>query len=695
MKIHSETAVLERGNVGVEKTFTIAANSRAFSILSSNLYRNKIRAVIRELTCNALDSHIAAGKAEIPVEVHLPNTLEPYFEVRDQGVGLSHEQVLNIYTTYFCSTKNETNNMIGGLGLGGKSPFSYTIAFTVQARHSGVERHYSMVINERGEPSAVFMGENVTTQGNGVTVRVPVKGEDMTRFMDEAMMVYQWFSIPPTVSGNSRYQHKTPHKHEVFQGSNWYLTTSGSYGNHNSVALMGNVAYPLSSDNLNKRFRNLLYYTNLVLEFAIGELDIAASREELSYDPMTVKIIEARLDAIARNLQENLEKKFADCNTLWEARCRLSEIVRTSESRHLLEIATISGFRVKWRGVALDTKYASTLYINDTNVFPKDKPAALVYDVVRTKRIDQTHSIQIRKDTKFILDDCSNAGPRCTNEFYDRTTPAFLIRGNADEVKRLLDYLGNPPTIKASTLASPERRVMKFKGRAWTGRSQGWRPRKTDNWGDETEMLLTQGGYYVTVLHEDPVMGENDTLVNMSTLMECAYGLGILDKNLHKVWGLNKTNTKKIAEDNKWIHFPTWFRGKVEKMIAQTHMGQLVAMRDELNSLHNQLRYAESKLWSDAFGMEQNQVGHFVRAWSAAVKNTDSKNIDLLRRATQVLDIKWDTNQKPIPLCVMWQDVLKAYPLIEYANGVRDATQMNKFVDYVRVMDKNLVDAVA
>jgi HSP90 family molecular chaperone len=100
-------------NVGEIGEFRIRNSAKAFNILSSGLYANKIRAIIRELSCNAVDSHVAAGRSGTPFDVHLPNTLEPHFSIRDYGTGLSHEQVKNIYTTYFESTKTDSNAFIG------------------------------------------------------------------------------------------------------------------------------------------------------------------------------------------------------------------------------------------------------------------------------------------------------------------------------------------------------------------------------------------------------------------------------------------------------------------------------------------------------------------------------------------------------------------------------------------------------
>ena len=134
-------------NVGEVGDFKIKASAKAFSILSSGLYANKIRAIVRELSCNAVDSHVASGRTDTPFDVHLPNDLEPWFSIRDYGTGLSHEQVSSIYTTYFESTKTESNDYIGALGLGSKSPFAYTDNFTVTAIKDGKKGIYLSLIH--------------------------------------------------------------------------------------------------------------------------------------------------------------------------------------------------------------------------------------------------------------------------------------------------------------------------------------------------------------------------------------------------------------------------------------------------------------------------------------------------------------------------------------------------------------------
>ena len=76
-------------NVGEIGEFRIRNSAKAFNILSSGLYANKIKAIVRELSCNAVDSHVAANRSDVPFDVHLPNTLEPWFAIRD-SIGASN-----------------------------------------------------------------------------------------------------------------------------------------------------------------------------------------------------------------------------------------------------------------------------------------------------------------------------------------------------------------------------------------------------------------------------------------------------------------------------------------------------------------------------------------------------------------------------------------------------------------------------
>ena len=52
----SKTNTVQRSGVKSESKFKIKATGKAFRILSDGLYSDKVRAIIRELSCNAFDS---------------------------------------------------------------------------------------------------------------------------------------------------------------------------------------------------------------------------------------------------------------------------------------------------------------------------------------------------------------------------------------------------------------------------------------------------------------------------------------------------------------------------------------------------------------------------------------------------------------------------------------------------------------
>lgn len=304
-------------NVGEIGEFRIRNSAKAFNILSSGLYANKIKAIVRELSCNAVDSHVAAGRGDIPFEVHLPTTLEPHFSIRDFGTGLSHEQVTSIYTTYFESTKTGSNDFIGALGLGSKSPFSYTDNFTVTAIKDGRKGIYTAFINDAGVPSIALMTEEQTDEPAGVEVKFSVNDRyDFGKFQQEAAAVYRYFKLKPKVGGVSNFQ--IPElKYEtenIIPGVHSY----DSSGYRKSRAVMGNIAYPIEVPNNALGSLQKLLDCGLELHFEIGELDFQASREGLSYIPQTIEAIRSKLEKVNVALAGVLAKEADAITNEWK-----------------------------------------------------------------------------------------------------------------------------------------------------------------------------------------------------------------------------------------------------------------------------------------------------------------------------------------------------------------------------------------
>ncbi len=324
-------------NVGEIGEFRIRNSAKAFNILSSGLYANKVRAIIRELSCNAVDSHAAAGKKDTPFDVHLPNSLEPFFSIRDYGTGLSHEQVTNIYTTYFESTKTASNEFIGALGLGSKSPFSYTDNFTVTAIKDSKRGVYTAFINEAGVPSIALMMTEDTDEPAGVEVKFAVNDRyDFDKFRQEARNVYKYFSLKPVITGVSDFTFELVdyESKDIIPGVHSYRNGHG----HKSVAVMGNIAYPIEIPQADQTLGELrqLLGCGLEMHFGIGELDFQASREGLSYIPQTVESIKRKLEALNSALAKVLATEAGAITNLWDR-----AIFLTKKKEHRLWTAAV------------------------------------------------------------------------------------------------------------------------------------------------------------------------------------------------------------------------------------------------------------------------------------------------------------------------------------------------------------------
>lgn len=346
MKLNSNLNMVERSGLSENQAnkFTIEASAKAFEILSSNIYSDPKLAVVRELMCNAYDAHVDAGNQQTPFKVTLPDEMSPFFEVYDYGPGMTHDQIMFLYTRFFGSTKDQSNDFIGAMGIGSKSPFAYTTQFVVESRQKGELRSYSVYITEDGSPEIILVETRTTDEPNGLTVRVPVKKQDFNEFKSRIIMVSRGFS--PTPEGVNLENISTFYTIETTNGSKVYIPekrvmVSGTYvstgstatrlqhsGSYNSkeitaVVKQGSVYYPMSLPEVFKseRLKNfglvrlgLLAHSTLIIEVPIGSCQIAASRETLRYDKSTVAFLEQVLIDVASSILTTFNPLFIGHN---------------------------------------------------------------------------------------------------------------------------------------------------------------------------------------------------------------------------------------------------------------------------------------------------------------------------------------------------------------------------------------------
>lgn len=282
--------------VSESREFSVDLNSHLINTIITGIYSNKIGSPIRELMTNAYDAHREAG-VDRPITVGMPQSLDPEFYVRDYGFSMTHEEVLDTYSVLARSSKRESNDVVGMLGYGSKSPFAYTDSFTVRCYQGGVVRTYGCSIGSNGVPSIHLLNTSTTSDDDGTEVRFPVSPEDLRKFRDEFDRVSLGFDEGAIeVRG-----HQLPDLSRYLEGDGWYVQQNRQAGYGSQVyARQGCVLYPVDHSYINQYMSPSF---RLVLDFPIGSLTPTDSRESLGYDKKTVENLKVAFAKLKEELK--------------------------------------------------------------------------------------------------------------------------------------------------------------------------------------------------------------------------------------------------------------------------------------------------------------------------------------------------------------------------------------------------------
>jgi hypothetical protein len=460
MKLHTSTHVVEKSGNFEENQFSIEASAKAFMILSDGLYSNKILAVVRELSTNAYDSHVDARCVDKPFEVHLPTRLEPYFHVRDFGTSMSHEDCMTLYTTYFRSTRNNSNDAVGCLGLGSKAPFAYTDSFTVEAYFDGKKRIYSAHRDRNGSPTFSLLETVDTNEPNGIKVSMPVKNDDMDTFRREAQGVYHHFKVRPSISGN---QSLSFHNEEVLlkaADGSWTFNT----GDQSNKIIMGQIAYPIDNDSISSRYvdndkvGNFLWNSSgLRLYVNIGDVDITPSRESLSYTTETKKNIRNLLEKVVNDIKDTVEDSIKSQPTLYLARKKFLDI--ENQCRSIKSAMESLNNAIEWNGAKIfDTMVGNKINVKGLGI--KQFYKSGYRSKAETNK--DIESISLRSDSLFFIDNCVRGGLGRIRQHLKETYgsngyTAYIYTPSVDETvdsNKFLQVLGDATANDITTTES-------------------------------------------------------------------------------------------------------------------------------------------------------------------------------------------------------------------------------------------------
>lgn len=332
----------------------------------TSMYSLASFSAFREYFTNGIEATRLAGSLR-PMEVTLPCESNNWtLTIKDFGPGMSEKEIDEIFRQYTATTKNKSNNFIGGFGLGSKTGLAYAPQFDVVSVKDGVKvKFYLSRVDETGAaamPHLQTVSVEKTDESNGMTVILPYKkGDFKAKFLtsiagfpkneyvitnpavagDQHLTVdssthYEVKSITDTPLGWVRYvnsankPYSSPDKN---QKSEFYLDRTNYVVN--IWVNVGGVLYnvPVSRiPQLSGKFLSFLksekdrtQTKEVILNVPIGTLDFISSRDDFDYTENTQISIAYIADELINNFPATMEEKI---NELTEP----SEIIKFAQT---------------------------------------------------------------------------------------------------------------------------------------------------------------------------------------------------------------------------------------------------------------------------------------------------------------------------------------------------------------------------
>lgn len=688
--------------------FTIKANGKAFKVLIDGLYSDKIRSIIRELWSNAYDSHIAANKPDVPFDCQLPTSWEPEFRVRDYGVSLSHDDVMHLYTTVFESTKEGTNDQVGKLGLGSKSPFAYTDTFTVTTWRDGKKRIYSAFIGATYVPTIALLGEEDTDEAQGLEVAFPVQTDDIYSFKVAAERVSRGFDVLPTISGAEL---KPDAREVLYSGEGWTLYAD-SIG---AQAKQGCVIYPIDPymvTGADSHQQNMLS-ASLFIDFPVGDLEIAASREGLGYTQETCRNILTQVDRISAEIRDKiLNEEFVGYATYWDACKHYADKKRLSLPNVVKNLIDTLTHRTR----PLKTNW----YVSDPSIRKIDNEVARGFRVRNKGGWDGTQQFYVNPLSQVILfHDASKKITRVKDRlkhFYE-TTPGLrdnrfdivVVRGvpGSFALKRALIALGRAPiTAHVADLPLPPK-VEKAPRK--TVRLKAFKPQNYVSSWNEVETDIDAGGLYVMLDRFTPqitINGEEKDSCNQ--IVRDAYmalkSLGMISEDA-VIYGVPKT-LKHIPRKHKhWRCLWDVVRDVLTIGFDAARIERHNVLESALCDIHATSVGSLCKRWMRECRAPGGQMGLLMTRYSVIAADAQAlRDQEQYQALAQLFPVDYPIAVTPtnmpadLDLSDLITKVTQAYPLMQDVLMTSlNADNSQRLFDYVNLLDStvNVIDVSA
>lgn len=704
-----KTANVTSSGIQEAVSFGIKSDGLAhiFNVLRNQLYSDKILAVMREYSANAVDANVEAGKPLTPITVTLPNRMNLNFKVRDNGFGLSDEDIREVYAFYGESTKRNSNALIGQLGLGSKSAFAYGDNFVINSFIGGKMSSYNAFIDDSQVGQIAKLGTFATSEPDGVEIVIAVRVEDINSFTEKAKSLYKHFKVRPEIKGATvEFKDAT----YVIEGDGW----KAGGNEKNAVAVMGNIAYPIDCGALNLRgdegdkVYGLVNQIGMAILFDIGDLDVSASREKLQYTKRTIDAIVARLSIIRVDMGKVVSKRFDDCKNLYDAKCLYSEFFDYYGVLHGLNSIVKN---VTWNGTKIDSndifvntaagsgvvlrKYAKSFRGTKINSTECDRIRCSRSSVVIYNDLNIKNGIVNRVHT-LVTGNAPSQGGSAKNEILVVTTSdlaKFLAETKLE--KSNLVMLSSLPHVSFATATGSTggstggSKSTKHTSKAFifdASKVSQWTSTLSNFWKEADVDLTNDGGVYVEIERFEFRISKDASFQPPTRLTQFKNLLAAAGITVPIIYGFKRDAMDKVAKNKNFVNFAEFAQAALTKILAKDNLSQKVIDRIEYNS-------HKSTWWGYAVGTI-SKVGMFKTNTDKIAHCCGTKaDIKAVTAATEVctamgVAIKGDATYN---LKEVNEVVAAKYPMMSYLEHIYAGTaNLKNLTDYI-----NLVDAAS
>jgi len=600
-------------------------------MFADKVYSNKERAVIRELACNAHDSHVMAGTEGVPFDVHLPTVLEPWFSLRDYGTGLEDADIADVYGAIGVSTKRDSNEVIGCFGIGSLSPYSMCDSFTVKSYLNGIVRSYQCMRDEKRQPKVIPLGSAPTTQPNGLEVRLTVN-DKVSEFIEEAKQVFLfWEGTMPNINSEevNRSCEAMRDKY-IFKSDEFGLTPSWG----SMYALMGNIAYriPSAMDE---------FSVDGYLKFNLGELEFDTARENLAVTDKNKAAIKAKFTSVKDSLAEIAEEQINEADNIWEKAVIAETLTKGQLGRYigrdtLKEYVlpepeeSVTYWQAKYRG---SEKYNTKQITANVDVnYYLDKP-------------------RMQTRIKSFLKDCPSG---YTMFIFKDLAQAKECGIPTDKLEDLNDLPKVARTSSGGTYSKCKTLIFKKETRGWNN---------TDFWKEHDLELDGSEVVYVEVSRNQPVGGCQWTNCNTS-IKSC---LSTADGHIGeiKLVGLKTAFLKTAAfRKGNFIHLDDYLKREYAKKAPKTFFEY---DDSDLNTIKTVNKYIDNddvrEIVELADSCKNDEVANVCKSLGIAVEMTKDGKLQ------EMMD-EWNDRYKMLTILTDWEIRQNRTIVAEYISGI-------------------------